>query len=51
MKKPEYEYKDGGNEWLVTCHTDGFYGYGKASTKVMAKKNTAYMLLCEIIKK
>ena len=50
-EKPEYEYKDGGNEWLVTCHADGFYGYGKASTKVMAKKNAAYMLLCKMIKK
>lgn len=50
-EKPEYEYKDGGNEWLVTCRADGFYGYGKASTKVMAKKNAAYMLLCKMIKK
>ena len=36
---------------MVTCHSDGFYGYGKASTKVMAKKNASYMLICEMIKK
>ncbi len=39
---PEYEYDDQFNCWYVTCTADSFKGWGKADTKMKAKKKAAF---------
>ena len=46
---PEYEYEDSGNEWYVTCRTEGYCGDGAATTKVKAKKKAAYMVIVDML--
>lgn len=46
---PEYEYDDRGNEWYVTCRTEGYCGWGKATGKVKAKKKAAYMVIVNML--
>ena len=46
-EKPEYEYDDRGNEWVVECRAEGYFGWGVANSKVKAKKKAAYMVIVD----
>lgn len=46
---PVYEYEDRGNEWYVTCSTEGYRGWGKANGKVKAKKKAAHMVIIHMM--
>ena len=48
-EKPVYEYTNHGNKWTVTCHSDGYYGFGSAVTKVLAKKKASYELMLNML--
>ena len=48
-EKPVYEYKNHGSKWTVTCHSDGYYGFGSAVTKVQAKKKASYELMLNML--
>ena len=48
-EKPVYEYTNHVNKWTVTCHSDGYYGFGSAVTKVLAKKKASYELMLNML--
>ena len=49
---PEYEYSydDFVNRWHVYCRTEEFSGWGKAKSKVKAKKIAAYMVIVHLLR-
>lgn len=49
-EKPEYEYDDRGNEWVVECRAEGYFGWGVANSKVKAKKKAAYMVIVDMMR-
>ena len=48
---PEYEYEhdDFTNRWHVSCRAEGISGWGKAKSKVRAKKIAAYMVIVHLL--
>lgn len=48
--KPEYEYEEGKEGWCVTCLADAYYGFGRAGSKVRAKKKAAHMVLVKMLR-
>ena len=48
--KPEYEYEERSDGWYVSCRAESYHGWGKAGTKVKAKKKAAYMLIVRMLR-
>lgn len=49
VEAPVYELKEENDGWLCDCYCDAFSGWGRARTKVKAKKKAAYQVLVDLL--